>query len=68
MLFMHGPAEFLASLIAWFDSKEKATFIVCVMFALLVMIAGWLGFKHKRFVGRIKAATAIVRFMTSDAR
>ncbi len=66
MLFMRGPAEFLASLIAWFDSKEKATFIVFVMFALLVVIAGWLGLKHKRFVGRIKAATAAVRSMTSD--
>src|SRR5271154_3590709 len=65
MLFMRGPAEFLASLIAWFDSKEKATFIVFVMFALLVVVAGSLGFKHRRFVGRIKNATAAVRAAAS---
>jgi hypothetical protein len=66
MLFMRGPAEFLASLIAWFDSKEKATFIVFVMFALLVVVAGWLGFKHRLFVGRIKNATTVVRTAASD--
>lgn len=66
MLFMRGPADFLASLIAWFDSKEKATLIVAVMFALFVLIAGWLGLKHKRFVGQIKAATAVVRSVMSD--
>ena len=66
MLFMHDPAEFLASLIAWFDSKEKATFVAALMLAALFAVAGRLYFKHWRFVGQIKAATGAVQAAMSE--
>jgi hypothetical protein len=61
MMFMHGPAEFLSSIIQWFDSKEKATFIVAVMLLLFVLSLGWIVNRHARFIKHLRQATAAVR-------
>jgi hypothetical protein len=67
MMFMHVPAEFLGSMIQWFDSKEKATFIVAIMVLLFVLSLGWIAWRHKRFVHKLNAATATIQRTMSQA-
>jgi hypothetical protein len=67
MLFMHVPAEFLGSLIKWFDSKEKATFIAFIMVLMFAILLGEIAWRHVRFVGRLNAATATVKRAISHA-
>jgi hypothetical protein len=47
MSSLHSLAEFLASLIAWFDSKEKGTAVVLFLTALFIFLAAASALRHR---------------------
>ena len=57
MSSLHSLAEFLASLIAWFDSKEKGTAVVLFLTALFICLAAPSALRHRFFVSRIREGT-----------
>jgi hypothetical protein len=60
MSSLHSLAEFLASLIAWFDSKEKGTAVVLFLTALFICLAAPSALRHRFFVSRIRGGITAV--------
>jgi hypothetical protein len=50
-------AEFLASLIGSFDSKEKGTAVVLLMTVLFIFLAVGSAWRHRFFISRIRGGT-----------
>src|SRR5258708_7734887 len=61
MELLNVPSEHLASWIAWFDTREKATLMVILMTALFLMAWGWVMFRHHRFKTGVTSATKAIR-------
>jgi hypothetical protein len=66
MSSLHSVAEFLASLIAWFDSKEKGTAVVLFLTALFIFLAAPSAWRHRFFVSRIREGTTAVNHATGE--
>lgn len=61
MSLVQVSTDFIVDAIGLFDTKEKATVVVLLMFALCIAFGGWLCFKHYRFVRPIRGAEGAVR-------
>jgi hypothetical protein len=66
MSSLHPLAEFLASLIAWFDSKEKGTAVVLLLTALFIFLAAWSAWRHRFFISRIRFGTTAVKHAVAE--
>lgn len=60
------PSEFLASGIAWFDAREKATLMVILMTILFGFTWARLAFSHRRFTAGVISATKAVQRATAQ--
>src|ERR1700732_2271109 len=60
-------AEFLASLIGSFDSKEKGTAVVLLMTVLFIFLAVGSAWRHRFFISRIRGGTATVDHAVAEA-
>ena len=61
MSLLQVSTDLIVHAISLFDTKEKATLVVLLMFALCAASAGWLLVRHLRFVRPIRRADSAVR-------